>query len=157
MPVLGSVQVTEVTVSILLCFERPVQADSEPHADAELGRKGNADRRAGPEEVAERAGWYLQLVQARDRHGLRATRVEAERRRVGQAVHRRWQRGDVGHVVRAWIVAIEHVEELNEGRERPAVKVDGPADPEIDLNVRSAAELIEGRLHAVDDRPIVRW
>ena len=54
----------------------------ERHADAELGGEGNANRRAGAEEIAQRPGRNAQLVQAGDGLGLRASRIEAKCRGV---------------------------------------------------------------------------
>ncbi len=48
----------------------------------ELCCEWNADRGAGAEEITERAGRNLQLIQACDRLRLRTIGVEAERRGV---------------------------------------------------------------------------
>ena len=56
-------------------------------------------------------------------------------------------RADVGYVIRARVVAIEKIEEFDEGDDRPTVvEVEGAGDAEIDLDVGSSAELIESGL-----------
>ena len=77
---------------------------------------------------------------------------------VGEIVHRRRQRGDVGDVVRAGIVAVEQIEELDERHDLPALSdLERPGDAQINLDVRGAAELVHRGLHAVDDRAIIGW
>ena len=54
------------------------------------------------------------------------------------------------------IVPVEKVEELDEGHQRPAfADLERTADAQIHLDVGRAAELVERRLHAVDDGAIV--
>src|SRR6266852_2693282 len=126
---------------------------SERKLDADLGGEGNADGGAGAEEMDEGAGGNEQLLATRDRHGERWIRTK--RRDVREVVHGYGQRADIANVVVARIVAIEEVEEFDEGRERPAlVELDRAAHTQIRLKIWRAAELVESRLHTVDHRAI---
>src|SRR5277367_6248284 len=120
-------------------------------ANANLRGEGNAYRGTGPEEVAESAGGNEELVGIGDGLGLRASEVEAEGGGVGKTIYRDGQRGDVGDVVGAGIVAIEEVEEFYERGERITLASDRTRNAEIHLDVRGAAKLVERGLHAVND------
>jgi len=121
-----------------------------------LGGEGDADGGAGAEEIAESAGGYAELGVAGDGRGLGAGGVEAEGGGVGEIVDGRGKRGDVADVIVAGILAIEKIEEFGEGAELEAfAQIDVAADAEIDLIERSAAELIERGLDAVDYGAIV--
>ena len=129
---------------------------SEGEAGAELGREGDTHSGAGAEEIAEGAGGDAQLIQAGDGLRLRAGGIQAERGGVRQIVHRSRKRGEIRDVIRAGIVAVEKVEELDEGRGREALpELERAANAHIDLDVRRAAKLIHGGLHAVDDGAII--
>src|SRR5260370_15988022 len=142
--------------------EKPAQRKDDSSAEkrrselefyADLGGEGNADGGAGAEEIAEGAGGNEQLLATRDRHGARWIRTK--RRDVREVVHGYGQRADIANVVVARIVAIEEVEEFDEGRERPAlVELDRAAHTQIRLKIWRAAELVESRLHTVDHRAI---
>src|SRR5260370_42406469 len=126
-------------------------SECELHAD--LGGKGDAYGRDGAEKVAESASGNKQLLAVGDWHGARWRGTK--RGDVGEIVHRNGQSTDIADVVVSGIVAIEEVEELEEGHERPAlVELDRSAHPQIGLNVGRAAELVEPRLHAIDHHAI---
>ena len=71
-------------------------------------------------------------------------------------VLRDWERGNVGDVVRTGIVAIENIEELDEGCHRPALADrEWTADAQVRLNIWRAAQRIEADGRAIDDGAIV--
>ena len=128
----------------------------EGEAGAELGGEGDADGSAGAEEITEAAGGNAQLIGAGDGLGLRTGGIQAERGGVRQIVHGCGKRGEVRDVIRAGIVPVEKVEELDEGRGREAIsEFERTANAHVNLNVWRAAELIHRGLHAVDDGAIV--
>jgi hypothetical protein len=92
-------------------------AHSEAQFYAQLRGEGYADGRAGPEKIAQSAGGCAQLVEASDGLCEGAIGVQAERGGVCEVVYRRWQRGNIGHVVGAGIVAVEQIEKLRERRD----------------------------------------
>src|SRR6266849_2658816 len=133
-----------------------LQERSEDEVEAELGGEGDADGGSEAEEIAESAGGCAQLTEAGDGARLRAGGVEAEGGSVRKIVDRGWKSGNVRNEVVAGIPAIEEIEEFGEGAEREAfAKNDVAADAKIDLIERSAAELVEGGLYAIDDGAIV--
>ena len=68
---------------------------------------------------------------------------------------------DVDGKVGAGVDAVEEVEELDEGKDLPAVaEVDGAGDAEVGLDVRGSAELVEDGGDAVDGDALAccrRW
>src|SRR5579863_3405686 len=130
----------------------------EAEADAQLGSKRDADGGAGAKEITESAREKAELIEAGDGLSLRAGSVEAEGGGIGEIVDGYGKRGKVGDVIRAGIAAIEQVEDLDEGIDCPAIlKFDWPADAEIDLEVGSAAEFVEGGFNTVDDGARADW
>src|SRR5271157_4222493 len=94
-----------------------------------LRGEGYTDRSARAEEVAQRPGWHAQLVEAGDWLHLRASGIQAKRGGVGEIIHRRGQRGNIGHEKRAGIIAVEQIEEFSEWYKGPVLaKLDRPAD-----------------------------
>src|SRR5215472_8128511 len=76
--------------------------------DPQLRRERNADSRAGAEEIPKCARGEEQLVAARHRTILRASRrIQADGSHVGDVVHGSGDRTDVRDVIVPWIVAIE--------------------------------------------------
>src|ERR1019366_2214572 len=91
-----------------------------------------------------------------DRHAARWSRAQV--RCVVEIVHRRWQRGDVGDIVRAGIIAVEQIEEFDNWRDLPALPCfERAADTQINLDVRSSVELVHGCLDTVDHRAVIGW
>src|SRR5208337_4137373 len=93
----------------------------ETYFDAQLRREGYAHGCSRTEKIAQCACGITQLVQVSDRLSLRAGRVQAERRRVGQIVYRRGQRRDVGNKKCAGVIAVEQIEKLRERHYGPAL------------------------------------
>ena len=122
----------------------------EREAHAYLGGEGNANCCAWSKEIAERPGRDQQLFTARDRLGLRAGGVEAEGRDVGEVVYRRGQCADIGDVVGTRVVAVEEVEEFDEGCRGPTlVERERSRNPDVGLQIGCAAELVERGFDAV--------
>src|SRR5579872_632668 len=129
---------------------------SEGEAGADLGREGDADGGAGAEEITEGAGGDAQLVEAGDGLRLRAGGIQAERGGIREVVDGRGKRCEIRDVIRAGIVAVEKVEEFDEGRSREALaKFERTANAHVNLNVRRAAKLIHGGLHAIDHGAVI--
>src|SRR6185437_14493561 len=102
----------------------------------EWGGDRNADGGAGAEEIAQDTGGNAQQVEAGDGLRLRAGGIQAERGGIRQIVHCRGKRGEVRDVICAGIVAVEKVEELDEGRGSEALTdLEWTADAHIDLNI----------------------
>jgi hypothetical protein len=118
-----------------------------------LGGERDADSSAGAEKISEAACGDAQWVQAGEGFGGGAGRVRTVRREVA-ALRLGWRHGQerhVGYIIRSGIVAVEEIEELDEGNQRPAVvEVEGSADTQVGLNVGSAAEFIESGPDSVD-------
>src|ERR1019366_8303333 len=128
----------------------------ERRSPPNLRRKWNPHRSSGTEKVAERTGRHQQLVWVGDRHAARWSRAQV--RCVVEIVHRRWQRGDVGDIVRAGIIAVEQIEEFDNWRDLPALPCfERAADTQINLDVRSYVELVHGCLDTVDHRAVIGW
>src|SRR5277367_1012777 len=105
---------------------------SEPYT--ELRSERDADRRARAKEIAERSRRNQELLAARHRHRRSARRIQAHRRHVVGIID--GKNRNVGHEVRARIIAVEKVEKLEERYGRPALmEVNGTADAQISLNV----------------------
>src|SRR5262249_49231225 len=140
-------------------FERTIpvfhqSASLERQADAELGRERNSHRRSRTEEVAQGSGRHAQLIEAGNRYG--ASRCGAERSGVGQAIDGRRQGRDIRDVVRARIIAVEEVKELDERYNGTALtKAEGPAHPHVNLDVRGSNQLVEAGLDSVDHGTVV--
>ena len=82
--------------------------------------------------------------------------VEAKRSGVGQIVYRHRQCGNIRHVICAGIIAVEDIEKFDErGNFRALSDFKRPADTQVRLQIRSAAELIERGLDAVNHCAIV--
>ena len=76
---------------------------------------------------------------------------------LAEVVDGRGQRRKVGNVIGAGIVAIEQVEELDEGHDAPALaQGERPADAQIHLHVRRSAELVESGLHAIHHGAVIK-
>jgi hypothetical protein len=110
----------------------------ERYSHSKLRGERNAHRRSRAEEISERALGDLELRQAGNRYGIghrAVTRVgsQANAANDGLAVlirHRlRLRNRELHHVdgiVRAWVVAVEDIEELGEGINLPTlVNFDG--------------------------------
>ncbi len=133
--------------------------ESEAHTD--LSGKGNADGRAGAKEIAKPTGGNRQLAQPHDRRRGSARRIRANIRNVagGRLCRRNRQRRNVGHKVRARIVAIEEIEEFDERRNVPVlVKSERTAHAQVSLNVRRSAKFVErsGRAVHRNARAVIR-
>jgi len=122
-----------------------------------LGGEGDADGSAGAEEIAEGAGGNAELFVAGDGRGFGASRtVEAERVALVRLLTGVGSAAISPDVIVAGILAIEEIEKFREGPELETLaKINVAADAKIDLVKRSAAKLIEGSLHAVDDGAVV--
>src|SRR6266581_4532507 len=135
---------------------REEERGSEDEFEAELGGEGDAEGGAEAEEIAESAGGCAQLTEAGNGARLDAGEIEAEGSGVRKIVDRRGKSRNVRNEVVAGIPAVEEIEKFGERAQREALaKNDVAADAKIDLIERSAAELVEGGLHAVDDGAIV--
>src|SRR5277367_2478827 len=91
---------------------------SKRQTNADLRGERDADGGAGTEEIAEGACGNQKLFAARHRDRLRATRIQTNRSDVRRIVHR--ENRDVRHVIRAWIIAVEEIEKLDERSGGPA-------------------------------------
>ena len=103
--------------------------ESKPHAN--LRGERNADSSAWPKKVAQPAGRNSQLAEPRNWRRGGARRVGANVSHIAGCRLRRRnrQRRDVGHKVRAGIVAVENIEKFDERRNVPVfVKLERPAD-----------------------------
>jgi hypothetical protein len=82
-----------------------------------LRGKGNAYRRTRSKEIPQGASGYAKLFQAYHWLGFAAVGVRTNIRDVASVglCRRDGQRRDVGDIVRAWIIAVEEVEELRNG------------------------------------------
>ena len=130
----------------------------ESEARAYLSGERNSDGGAGTEEISQSSAGHAQLIQAGDRLGCGAGGIGADVGDVsgGHLILRNGQGGDVRDVIRAGIVAVKKIEELDERRESPAlVEIDRPADAQVALDVRSSAKFIQGCRDSVDHCPIV--
>src|SRR5262249_23823844 len=104
--------------------------------------------------AARGAGRHAQLIEAGNRYG--ASRCGAERSGVGQAIDGRRQGRDIRDVVRARIIAVEEVKELDERYNGTALtKAEGPAHPHVNLDVRGSNQLVEAGLDSVDHGTVV--
>ena len=128
-----------------------------PHS--ELGREGNANGRAGAEEVSQGALGYLQLLQAGDGCGLGAACVRTNAGDIGDPGNWIWRHlgsrnrklNNVHGKIRTGIVPVEEIEEFRERDHRPAVvEVERPADAQVRLDVGRTAELVEAGVRSVD-------
>src|SRR5208282_119022 len=133
-----------------------VVLEIHPHAD--LRGEGNAYGGARSEEISQSAFGYLKLLQAGDGCGLGAACIAANTGDVRDALPiglhlrcRNWQLRNVDCEVCAGIVAVEQVEELDEGVDLPAlVDFEGACDAEVGLDVRRAAEYVEAGVRSID-------
>src|SRR5580658_6227441 len=145
--------------TLSLQMAAPWKATSERNASTDLCRKWNSNRCSGPKKVAQRAASYPQLIRTADRLGRRARRIHANVRHIARLCFgaRNRKGRNVGYVIRARIIPVEQVEELDKRNYRPALaQRQRPADPQIRLNVWSATELIQHRRCSVDrDSPAV--
>src|SRR5207237_7148971 len=83
--------------------------------------------------------------------------IGTKRGDVAEIVHGNGQSADIADIVVAGIVAIEEVEEFDEGRQRPALaELEGADHAQVSLNIGPAAKLVESGLHAIDHRAITR-
>src|SRR5260370_23176894 len=88
-------------------------------------------------------------------HRNGASWSRAQCRDVGQTVD--GQCSNVRHIVRAWIVAVEKIEELDEGNQRPALmEIERSRDPQVRFYIGCSANLIELSLHAVHNRAVIQ-
>src|SRR5664279_6375275 len=79
-------------------------------------------------------------------------------RSVEEIVNWCWQRGDVGDVVRARIVAVEQIKELDERHDLPALPYfERPGDTQVNLEVRGPAELVHRSLDTVHYGAVIGW
>src|SRR5262249_46694914 len=136
--------VPTVSASAKLHGETAKDLTLKDQSDADLRREWDADRGAGTEEIAERPGGEEKLLATGDGTILIASRrIQAHRGDVREIIDRGGKGTDIGHVIVAWIVAVEEVEELDERTEGPTlVHPDRSRDPQIHLHVRRAAELV---------------
>src|SRR5208282_1177503 len=117
----------------------------ERHPHAELGGERNSNCGARAEEISQSALGYFKLLQAGERHAVRITNFVDGAARIKLSPR---NLDDVHGVVRAGIVAVEEVEEFDEGIDSPAlIDVDRPRHAQVRLNVRRAAEFVEAGLH----------
>src|SRR6516225_2571716 len=123
--------------------------------DTQLCRERDADSRAGAEKVPKRSGGEAQLVKTRNRLRLSACLVQAERRGIGKIIYRGGQRGNIGYIVGAGIVAVKEVEEFRKWRNRPSLaNGERAAHAQVKLYVGRASQFVERRFHAFHHRPV---
>src|SRR5277367_5781991 len=100
---------------------------SKRQTNADLRGERDADGGAGTEEIAEGACGNQKLFATRHGLCLRARWIETDGGDIRRIVHR--ENRDVRHVIRAWIIAVEEIEKLDERGGRPAfMKSYRPAD-----------------------------
>jgi hypothetical protein len=118
-----------------------------------LRRERDADGSPRAEEVPEGAGRHAELLEVMHRLSNAAIRIDADFGDVPRLRLVCWhgERGDIGDVVSAGVVAVEEIEKFGEGHDDPAVaEVKGVADTEVGLNVRRGAKLIERGWRSID-------
>src|SRR5262249_25619678 len=109
-------------------------------------------------EVTQRARGNAKLLDACDRLGLHAGRIEAERSRVGDGVHRCRQRRDIRQIVVSWVLPVEQIEKLHEWlHSHPFPDCETPRYPHVHLIERPPSKLIQFRLHAVHYRAVLPY
>jgi hypothetical protein len=125
--------------------------EADPHS--QLRSERDADRSPGAEKVSEGASGYAELLQAGNRLGRAAIWICTD---AGDIAGLRFRRGhgkrrDVGHIVRARVVAVEEIEEFNKRRDGPAfTQPNRAAHAQIGLNIGNGAKLVERSKHAID-------
>src|ERR1700733_5408036 len=100
----------------------------ECHPHPQLRGKRNAYSGARAKEISQRALGDLQLLQAGDGRGWGASRIAADAGHVGDTLCIRCHLGcryrkldNVDGEVRAWIIAVEKIEEIDERVDLPAL------------------------------------
>src|SRR5208282_1013762 len=130
----------------------------ESHAHSQLRGERNAYRCAGAEEISQCALGYLKLLQAGDGRSLRAVCNRTNTGDVGDACdrirrhlgQRNRQLGYVDREVRAGVVPVEDIEELDKWIDLPAlVNFDGTRNAQVGLDVRRAAKYVQAGVSSV--------
>lgn len=153
----GHEEVPILAVEKWIAMGHSLLGELEDDPYAQLRYEGNADGGAGPKEISQCTSGDTQLVGALDWFRRRAGGIETNARDVSCRCLNRWyrQRDDAGNVIRAWIIAVEKVDEFRKGPQRPAFcEREWASDMEIGLHIRRAAKLIEGCGHCVDCDPL---